>query len=364
MRRALWLIYFLFALRAWAGEVVLKNGDRLTGRIIRMDKSTVELETELLGKISAPWNVITKIQSDTPVYVSVDDGKAVLGKISMVDGRVEVRVKDADAPIAYPKDKIREMRSEEEQRACLRRSRVKAPGPFDGWGGSVEAAVSAPGGNSSSETFNFGLRAVRASSNDRLGIYFISIFSDTGRTPASFTNTWRGGSRYEANMGRRFYTFGFNDVEHDRFQNLDLRVVGGGGLGFRVMKTPKTLFQVFSGGSANHEDFHNGIVRRSREFVFGHDFSRQLSKTVSATESLIVYPNLSNRGQYRVNFDSTLVTRLNSWLAWQVTTSSRYISNPAPGNKNNDVLMTTGIRFMRRPESAQNVEARPELRRR
>ena len=280
----------------------------------------------------------------------------------MVDGRIEVRMKDNDVPVAYPKDKIREMRSEEEQRAFLSRTRVKAPGPFDGWGGSLEAAISATRGNSASETFNFGLRAVRTSSHDRLGIYFISIFSDTGQTAASFTNTWRGGSRYEVNMGRRFYTFGFNDVEHDRFQNLDLRVVGGGGLGFKVIKNPRTIFQVFSGGSANHEEFHNGIARQSREFVLGNDFSRQLSRTVSVTESLIVYPNLSTRGQYRVNFDSSLVTRLNSWLAWQVTASSRYISNPAPGNKNNDVLMTTGIRFVHRPESAQNVEARPELR--
>src|SRR5438552_3398253 len=362
MRWALWLLYVLFSVRAWAGAVVLKNGDRLTGRIIRMDNSTVDLETDLVGKVSVPWNAIVNIQSETPVYVSVADEKVIVGNISMHDGRIEVRTKNSELPVAYPKDAVRAMRSEEEQRAFLSRSRAKSPGPFDRWSGSAEAAVSATRGNSTSETFNFGLRAVRISPHDKVGVYFLSIFSETGRKAAGFNNTWRGGYRYEMNMASRFFTFGFTDIEHDQFQKLDLRVVGGGGLGLNVLKNSKMRFQLFSGGSANREQFGNSSKRQSREFVLGYDLSRQLNRNVSVLQDFFVYPNLSARGEYRVNFDSSIVTRLNSWLAWQVTTSSRYLSNPAAGNKNNDVLMTTGIRFTRRPESAQNVEARPELR--
>src|SRR5207244_8528190 len=86
MRTAFWIVYFLLATRAWAGEVVLKNGDRLTGRIIRMDKSIVDFETDLLGKVAVPWNAIVKIQSDSPLYVAVTDDRVVPGKVSMRDG--------------------------------------------------------------------------------------------------------------------------------------------------------------------------------------------------------------------------------------------------------------------------------------
>jgi hypothetical protein len=102
----------------------------------------------------------------------------------------------------------------------------------------------------------------------------------------------------------------------------------------------------------------------SREFVAGNDLTRQLTPTTSVTETLIVYPNLSSLGQYRVTFDSSIVTQLNKWLAWHVTASNRYASSPASGVKNNDLLLTTGIRFVHRGEALQNVEARPELRRR
>src|SRR5438128_11519035 len=87
MRTAFWIVYFGLATQAWAGEVVLKNGDRLTGRIIRMDKSSVDFETDLLGKVVVPWNVIVKIQSDAPLYVAVTDDRVVFGNVASRHGR-------------------------------------------------------------------------------------------------------------------------------------------------------------------------------------------------------------------------------------------------------------------------------------
>ena len=364
MRNALWLLYFLFCVQAWAGEVVLKNGDRLTGKIIRMDRSSLDLETELLGKVSVPWSAIVKIESDTPLYVTTGENNAVKGFVSMRDGRFEVRVRDKNA-VDYPKDAVRTMRSEEEQHAFLSRPAARQPGLFDLWGGSIDTAISITRGNADTKTLNFGIRAARISPRNNMRMYVMSIFSDSsidGRT-TQITEAIRGGSRYEINFSRRFFTFGFTDVEHDQFQGLESRFVGGGGLGFNVIKNSKTSLQVFSGGSANREEFNGGVKRRSREFVAGNDFSRQLTSSTAVTESLVLYPNLSSRGEYRVTFDSSIVTRLNRWLAWHVTASNRYASNPAVGKKNDDMLLTTGLRFVHRGETLQNVEARPELRR-
>ncbi len=44
-------------------------------------------------------------------------------------------------------------------------------------------------------------------------------------------------------------------------------------------------------------------------------------------------------------FDTALVTRISKWLDWQVSFSDRYLSNPLPGIKKNDLLLTTGIRI-------------------
>jgi hypothetical protein len=33
-------------------------------------------------------------------------------------------------------------------------------------------------------------------------------------------------------------------------------------------------------------------------------------------------------------------------MAWNITFSDRFISNPAPGRRQNDVLLTTGVRLV------------------
>jgi len=32
------------------------------------------------------------------------------------------------------------------------------------------------------------------------------------------------------------------------------------------------------------------------------------------------------------------------WLSWQITASDRYLTNPAPGRKTNDLLISSGVR--------------------
>jgi putative salt-induced outer membrane protein len=161
---------------------------------------------------------------------------------------------------------------------------------------------------------NFGMHAARVSAHNKLSFYVTSVLTDSagGRRVPVFANAVRAGSRYEVNITRRSFTFSFTDFEHDQIQGLNLRLVGGGGMGFNLIKNPKTSFQVFSGGSVNREHFQNGVERQSREFVLGNDFVRQLNRNVSISETLFIYPNLSERGQYRVNLDFILKGR--SWV--------------------------------------------------
>ena len=46
-----------------------------------------------------------------------------------------------------------------------------------------------------------------------------------------------------------------------------------------------------------------------------------------------------------MNFDLGATTALTDWLTWNVALSDRYLSNPVPGRKANDVLYSTGLGF-------------------
>jgi uncharacterized protein DUF481 len=58
-----------------------------------------------------------------------------------------------------------------------------------------------------------------------------------------------------------------------------------------------------------------------------------------------MFNNVSESGEYRMNFDVGTDTKLGKWFAWQLTISDRYISNPAPGRLKNDLLISSGVRI-------------------
>jgi putative salt-induced outer membrane protein YdiY len=191
------------------------------------------------------------------------------------------------------------------------------------------------------------MKMQRATQRDKISIYATSVYatSDTAGESRTTANAIRGGTRYDVNLSERLFTFGFIDLEFDEFQNLDLRNVLGGGLGWHIVKNGRTSFDFFSGGSFNQEYFADDITRKSAELVLGQEFNRTIREGTVFTEKLSIFPNLSDTGAYRLQFDSGISTKLAEWLAWHVTLSDRFQSNPVPGVQKNDVLLTTGVRF-------------------
>ena len=118
----------------------------------------------------------------------------------------------------------------------------------------------------------------RTTPRDKISVYATTLFAQTSTSGISETtaNAIRGGTRYDVTLSDRLFTFGFIDLEFDEFQNLDLRSVLGGGLGWHVQSTDRTVLDVFSGGSFNQEFFENDVTRRSGEIVLGQDLTYQL----------------------------------------------------------------------------------------
>jgi len=85
--------------------------------------------------------------------------------------------------------------------------------------------------------------------------------------------------------------------------------------------------------------------RHSGEIYWGEELGFKINKASTLTQSYRMFNNLSNTREYRVNFDLGMVTKISKWFSWQVTASDRYITNPAPGRKTNDLLISSGIRL-------------------
>jgi hypothetical protein len=318
-----------------ADLVVMKNGDRITGAIVKKDGATLTISSALFGTITMPWEQVESVNSDGPLNVVIA-GSTVQGPIRVSGGRMDVAGRVA--AIA----EVVAIRNAAEQAAY---ERMLEPGWGELWAGSASLGWAGTAGNARTQTLATGVNVARATSSDKTSLYFSTVNASAtvdGRNKET-AKAVRGGIGYNRNISSRTFLNVFNDYEYDRFQNLDLRFVLGGGAGVNVVKNEHARLDLLGGGAYNREKFSTPLTRDSAEAYWGNDYSNKLNSTTSITQSFRMFNNLSETGKYRVNFDLGSATKLSKWLNWNVNFSDRYLSNPAAGRKRNDVLYSTGI---------------------
>ena len=354
------VVLSLYAATVQADQVTLKNGDRLTGKIVKTDDDakTLLIKTDLAGDVTVPWDAVTALVSAEPLHLTLSDGRVVTGTVNTTDGKIAVTTSGGE--VATPPAAVKAVRNDAEQ---AEHDRLQHPKLRDYWSGIFDLGLSVTEGNSSTSALTIAGKAARVVPNNKFTVYYTQVYSkDNNQDPSVVTaNAIHAGLRDDINLTQKVYLFAFTDFDSDALQHLDLRNVLGGGLGYHVINSKRTQFDVFGGGSFNQEYFSAYLTsnpappppqilipsqsRHSAEIVVGESLSTKLGPRTTLSEQLSFFPNLSSPGDYRINFDATASTRIKAWLGWQVTFSDRYISDPPPNLKGNDLLLSTGLRL-------------------
>ena len=346
------LVFFLSfsACTAWADQITLKNGDRVTGAIVKKDGGNLTIKTDLMGVVTVAWDQVTDIKTAEALNV-VLTGSAPAAppvKATIASNNGQITLTGAGAPQTVAPTAISAIRDGAEEASY---ERLLHPGLLELWKGSATLGLAGTAGNSVTSTFNFGINAARVTNHDSASVYFnaVKASSTVNGVSSDTAQAVLGGWKYARDIGPRIAIATFNDYGYDKFQNLNLRFVLGGGLNYRAWKGKKGSFTVPLGIDYDHDKFGAiapstvGLSRASGEFFWGDDFAYAVTGTTSLTESFRMFNNLSIGGAYRANFDAAANVKLHKWLVWTLGFSERYLSDPSAGRKPNDVLYTTGI---------------------
>jgi hypothetical protein len=327
----------LVTIGAWADQITFKNGDRVTGAIVKKDGATLTFKSALMGQITVPWDQVSEIKSDAPLNVVLPT-ETIQVTVATVDGKLELPGEQQAVPL---KDVVG-IRNADEQHNY---ERLLHPGWGGLWAGTAGLGLAGAAGNARTLTFTTNVNAARITTTDKTSIYFNTIKASAlvnGKS-ADTAEAIRGGVAYDHNVSSRLFANVFNDYEYDRFQNLDLRFVLGAGLGFHAVKGERSRLDLLAGFDFNHSKFSTPLTRNSGELFWGDEYSLKVSGATSLVQSFRMFNDMTNTGTYRVNFDVGATTKLSKWLTWNVSLNNRYLNNPAPGRKTNDLLYTTGI---------------------
>jgi putative salt-induced outer membrane protein YdiY len=306
------------------------------------------MTSDLMGAVTIKWAHVKSISTAEPVTVVLPGGKTVEGKIETSGDQVQVAGQTAPLP------SVNTVRSAAEQ---AKYNRYLHPPLWDLWSGFYDFGIADASGNSESLSITNSISAARITSNDKLSINVNQIYAKgevnnkLGLTAQSFLGGWE----YDHNVNKRTYLSIFDNYSTDKFQDLRFRGVFGGGAGFHAVATANTKFDLAAGFSLDHESYSVNLApagaapfesRNVGEFYWGDDLNWKMNKLSVFTQGFRMYDDVGGTsGQYRVKFDLGMVTKISKWLSWQLTASDRYISNPAPGRKTNDLLVSSGIRL-------------------
>lgn len=209
--------------------------------------------------------------------------------------------------------------------------------------------ASTSSGNTDATNASLTFDGVRATAQYKTSVYANAQYARAGGVTTG--EQFRLGGRHDQDLTPSFFAFGGLDFERNKFANLKLRSQASGGLGWHVLKSDELTFDIFGGVTYTSDRYMSpmlidGLTRGSYDYaglLIGEESTHKFSETTSFKQRLTILPNLKNTGEYRANWDAGLAVAMTRAMNLTVGANMAYNSEPGPGRKRTDTLLTVGV---------------------
>lgn len=230
------------------------------------------------------------------------------------------------------------------------------PKPDGEWRGLAGLSFTSVSGNSENSSLGLNADAVRQTDQDKLSLYgqYLRAEAKVAGTTAKTSDLLRLGGKYDWNVTDRVYAFGTAGFERDKIARIDSRFLLGGGAGYKVISTEDTTFDVFGGlnlradrYSAPGVTIENSLKRSytALEMQLGEESTHKLSDSTSFRQRFVIYPNLSEFGEFRAVFDAGLIVSMTDRFKLTLSAINRYDSQATDPIKKNDLILFAGVSY-------------------
>jgi putative salt-induced outer membrane protein YdiY len=224
---------------AAADEIVLTNGDRLTGTIEHVRDGKLSLKTPYSkDPVKIDWSSVKGLSTTAPIKVKLEDGSIVEGPAVMTEEGVMQIIPTGAGPVV-----IGDL------------SAIKGINPPSDitYKGHLTAGAGYTTGNTNTANGNIDGKFVVRSKRQRgtlMGAW--NYAEDSGTVSARNAN---GSLKYDFFITKRFYAYVNSLLEYDSFQNLNLRATLGGGAGYQILDSSRVKLSGELGVSYVNDDY-------------------------------------------------------------------------------------------------------------
>lgn len=349
MKRLLcvFIILLLAAISACADTVTLKDGERLTGNWVTVQGGDLNFHSDTLGAVAIPLSKVSSFSSSTEAVIVRTDHSTVKGQLELLPSG-DWRVTHGGTSEVVSAAGIDTIMPEAAYTALVEhKGKV-----YQDWHGAANLGYDLQRGDQQTGALSASVSAVRERPEApifvphfRTAYSLIMLFSKAQQGNTTIrSNTLTTLLREDYLFSPSNFVFVSGQLDHIQAQGLYLRQTYGGGYGRQVIHTKRTQFNVLGGITFVNEKFYTGgPARQSAEGLFGETLSVALGPRIRFDHYLNFYPNFSDAGEYHFDTASSLSFKLTKRLAANISLVDNYLSNPVPGNHNNNIALTTGV---------------------
>lgn len=324
------LLLFSGVAVAAADEVVLVNGDRLTGTVVKVEGGKLTLKTDYAGAVEIAADKIKKIRTDNPAEVHLVGGEVLKGKIATTDdGKLAVESSPERAASAVEWGKVAAVNPPPKPPAKLT--------------GNVSLGGTYQSGNTDRRSFSAAADASIRGERDRFGVRFMFNYAEE-KEDVTARNLY-GALKYDYFFTKKFYGYLGLEMLRDRFKDLDLRTTVGPGVGYQFWEDDVKFLFLEAGLTYVNE---NRREAKDEDWVSGRlaaNFRYTFSKYLTFTDFLQVYPNLEDGGEFTLRNEAAILSPLGAGWALKLANIWEYDSDPPRGVSKNDLLWILGLQY-------------------
>ncbi len=316
-----------------ADQVVLKNGDSITGTIVKLTDGKMVFKSNLAGEIQIDLAGIRTLTSDKPLTIHLKDGTVLQSKVSSGQG-------DQFA--------ITGNTLEDQSLSTADITAINPPAkPISKWVGQISAGMTSTHGNTKTDTLSSNFRAQKRTKIDRTTVSADYSKGEQENATTGVKSTtedwWRAKAKYDYFISTKWYSFLDGRYERDGVADLDRRMVIGAGAGWQWLETDRTKWSFELGGASLYEQFKGSVKNSELSMQAGYNLDHKLTDTVHFVHDLTYYPSLDKFSNYFLTTGAELRAYFSARMFANFRSTLNYDTSPAPGKGGTDTKYVIGI---------------------
>jgi putative salt-induced outer membrane protein YdiY len=328
------LLFSLISTPALAATVVLDNGDKLTGKVIKLSDNILTFKSPIYGEVELPWRKVSELVSDEGVTVQLKDGSTAKGTVTLSQ-QGDLVIDQGDLGRSRP----------------LRRADVAMFNPPV-----VDHSVKYSGranlggvfnrGNSEDDALNFDAEVIARTPENRYKV--AAEVNEAESAGVTTTSNRYLLTQYDAFLSEKDYLFVNAKAEQDKLADLNLRTSLGAGYGYQFFETERAKLSTEYGLAYINEDYEIASDESFPSLSFGLDYERKFWQ-----KKLVFFNNYDVSVSLEDTADALFGTKVgirvpiveNVNVATQVNVD--YDNMPPPGVKKTDssLIFSVGYGF-------------------